>query len=403
MNKKTFFFLTLCCFINSFAQTSFIKGSYVTDKDQKVEGLIKNLDWKNNPTQFEFKSSESSKAEILKITSIKSFEIDNKVKYVKSKVNIDNSSTFVNSLSTEKAPIYTEETVFLKTLVQGDTNLYEYNSATSKLFFYQADNGIVIPLIYKKYFIDNNRVAENNEYKDQLKQVKSCNETIEKEIGVLKYTTKDLTVFFTKANSCNGGSVNYQSITESEKKNLFHVTLRPGINFSSYSVESNVMPDFYNANFDNKTSFRFGVEAEFVLPFNNNKLAVIIEPTYQYYNADKILDAATNRGVRIKYSSIELPVGLRYYMFLDKNSKIFVNALGVFDAVLGKSKLEYDNTFVTPGLKSSMNMAFGIGYKYADRYNVEFRINSKRDMLPGGTSMESKYKNFSIIFGYTLF
>ena len=40
------------------AQTKFEKGYFVDNSGQRTEVLIKNLDWKNNPTEFEFKKNE---------------------------------------------------------------------------------------------------------------------------------------------------------------------------------------------------------------------------------------------------------------------------------------------------------------------------------------------------------
>lgn len=384
-------------------QNKYEKGYFVDNKGNKNEGLIKNLDWKNNPNQFEFKTSESSKTELFKINNVSSFGIENKVKYIRSKTKIDNSSNFIGSLSSAKEPEYTEQEVFLKQVVEGNNNLYEYTSSSTKLFFYQIKGGELTPLVYKKYLIEENKVAENNEYKKQLKEVKGCSDVAGNDNIAIRYTTKELTDFFTKANSCDGGSVNYYNIETSQKKKLFHVSIKPGVNFSSYSIEHAMMPDFYNVDFGSKTGFRIGAEAEFVLPFNNNKIAIVLEPNYQYFKSEKTIDASTNRGVKVKYSSLEIPVGARYYMFLDHKSKIFLNAFCVFDAVLGGSKVEYDYTFASPSFQSSMNFAFGAGYKYADRYSVEFRAYTKRNMLPGGTGMTSGYNNLSIILGYTLF
>jgi hypothetical protein len=382
-------------------QNKYEKGYFVDNKGNKNEGLIKNMDWNSNPKEFRFKSTETSKPEILQINSTNSFGIDNKTKYIKHKVKIDNSSTQVNYLSTTKNPEYTEEVVFLKLLIEGNIKLYEYSSSNSKLFFYQIKDGDIVPLVYKKYYIDNSKIAENNEYKNQLKEISTCGDI--SETGNINYKLKDLTTFFTKINSCDGGSISYQNITESQKKNLFHITVRPGVNFSSYSVQDSFPIPYYSVDFGKKTSFRLGIEAEFVLPFNNNKLAIILEPTYQYYKAENNLETGTtNKGGKIKYSSIEVPVGVRYYMFLDNKSKIYVNALCVLDGVLKQSELKYNNTFSSPDLSSSFNFAFGIGYKYANRYSIEFRANSKRDMIDEA-DVKSNYKNVSIVFGYTLF
>lgn len=399
-------FLLLGIFdVGLFGQNKYEKGYFVDNRGNKNEGFIKNMDWKNNPTQFEFKLSESSKSKTFKINDISSFGIENKMKYIRYKVNIDNSSNFTGSLSSIKEPEYNIQEVFLKQIIEGRNNLYQYTSSNTRLFFYQVKDGALTPLIYKKYLIDDNKIAENNEYKNQLKQIKNCEDVEEKESTGTRYTAKELTAFFAKTNSCDEGqNVNYYNIIKSQNKKLFHVSVKPGINFSSYSIESDFMPSFYNVDFGNKTGFRLGLETEFILPFNNNKIAILLEPTYQYFKAEKTIDTSNNRGVKVEYSSVELPLGLRYYMFLGSKSKIFFNAFWIFDIVVGDSKIKYDNTFSDTPLESSVNFALGVGYKYADRYSIEFRGNTKRDMLPNnGVMPVSSYNNFSVIFGYTLF
>ena len=59
MKKKLFFLLTIILSLNSYSQVSFEKGYHIDNNDQKISCLIKNLDWKNNPTKFEFKLSEN--------------------------------------------------------------------------------------------------------------------------------------------------------------------------------------------------------------------------------------------------------------------------------------------------------------------------------------------------------
>jgi hypothetical protein len=59
------------------------------------------------------------------------------------------------------------------------------------------------------------------------------------------------------------------------------------MNFSSFEMVNDYYSGSGNAKFDNKISFRIGLEAEFILPFNKNKWAVFAEPTYQYYKTEK--------------------------------------------------------------------------------------------------------------------
>ena len=136
MKKKLFFLLTIILSLNSYSQVSFEKGYYIDNNDQKISCLIKNLDWKNNPTKFEFKLSENSETQKADIKSIKEFAITNATKFIRSTVKIDRSSGNVNNLNADKNPVFSEEQLFLKVLVEGKANLYEYTDSDLKRYFY---------------------------------------------------------------------------------------------------------------------------------------------------------------------------------------------------------------------------------------------------------------------------
>ena len=48
--------------MNCFAQISFEKGYFINNANQKTNCLIKNQDWKDNPTEFEYKLDENSES-----------------------------------------------------------------------------------------------------------------------------------------------------------------------------------------------------------------------------------------------------------------------------------------------------------------------------------------------------
>ena len=104
----------------------------------------------------------------------------------------------------------------------------------------------------------------------------------------------------------------------------------------------------------------------------------------------------------VDYNIIEVPVSLRYYLFLNKNSKIFINASFIF-ALNSKSSIEFkraDNSSLNSlEIATRNNLAFGIGYKLYDKYSLEVRYLSGREIL----NLNSDYRTSSIIFGYSLF
>lgn len=408
MRKYLLPFVMLAIFsVKSFGQNVFEKGYYIDNQGSKVEGLIKNMEWGRSPVQFEFKNDATSASKLKGISVVKEFEIEGKVKYVRADVEVEMSSDNLSTLSDSKDPIFTKKTVFLKALVEGKYTLYQYSYEDVRRFFYQTDSDIK-PLVYKKYSISDTQVAKNNMFIEQMQSLSDCDDINDSQILSIQYRESDLKEFFIRFNTCK--NENYKSFEKKSEKKSFHLSIRPGVNFSSLAISSNDNQSLYNTDFGNQTNFRVGVEAEFVMPFNNNKWALIIEPTYQYYNSEKeyttktILNEAVPNKTTLKYSSIEVPLGIRHYSFISAKSKVFVNASFVYDVVLGGSEITYEEYNYLPRkfkLEPNINFAFGIGYKYDNRYSLEFNYHTKRDIL--GKDIKSDYKTISLIFGYTLF
>ncbi|WP_051881877.1 porin family protein [Chryseobacterium soli] len=387
-----------------YAQITFEKGYFINNAGERTEASIKNLDWKNNPTEFEYKLDNSSDVRKENIKNIQEFGIETLERYVRKTILIDRSSDHLNRLSETRAPEFKEETLFLKYLVEGKSNLFYYESGDTRRFFYSTDDGSVKQLIYKSYAINESQIGYNEEYKKQLSESLKCG-VDSKMIKKTDYEPTDLTKIFITNNECSTGhTVLYGQAKV--KKDLFNLTIRPGVNFSK--VENN--HHYYSVNdqtkFDSKATFRIGAELEFILPFNKNKWALFAEPTYQYYKNTtevSLMDGSYN-GKKSKrsvdYKSFEIPFGIRHYFFINKQSKIFVNAAYILDFNLN-SAITYDQTEFK--IASGNNFTFGAGYKYNDKYSLEFRMGMSRDLLRNYLNFASNYRTISVILGYTLF
>lgn len=167
--KKFFLLLFLIISLYSNSQIIFEPGYYIDDDNVRVDGLIKNLDWDQNPDSFEFKLTENSVQEELSIDFVKEFGVLDKIKYERHFVNIDRASIIIGELSSVRGNQFTQENLFLKVLVDGESTLYSYKDGNVRRFFYR-ENKLkgVEPLIFKKYLDRNNNVAQNNEFKQQL-------------------------------------------------------------------------------------------------------------------------------------------------------------------------------------------------------------------------------------------
>jgi len=400
----TFLLITFLSF-NIYSQISFEKGYFIDNSGQKIDCLIKNNDWKNNPTEFEYKSSEDTDAIKISILSVKEFGIYNVLKYLRSTVNIDRSSKVLGEMSNVKEGIFKKEQLFLNVLVEGKANLFKYVDGNLVRFFYKMDDSIIDQLIFKKYKTQDKQVATNDIFRQQLLNDLRCGEVSINDFYRINYRDNQLIDFFIKYNQCSKSE--YITFNKKEKKDLFNLSIKASLNNSSLDIQS-FRRAFVNRNtdFGNKTSFKIGVEFEYILPFNKNKWSITLEPTYQKYEAEKeLLNIPTitipiDDKITVNYTSIELPLGVRHYMFLNNNSKLFINAALIFD--LSSSIFEFDRL---PDLKIKANnsLTLGFGYKYNDRYSLEFRYATSRDLLSVHSGWSADYSSTAIIFGYTLF
>lgn len=395
-----------------YSQITFEKGYYIDNYDQKIECFIKNVDWDSNPTSFEYKISEADASTSIGIQSVKEFSIQNEAKYVREKVNIDQSSEDISKLSNERKPLFVEEVVFLKVLVEGIANLYYYENQNYKRFFYNKEGSDVEQLIYKSYQVSYTTIEKNIQFKQQLWTTLKCPTIDIARVNQLEYEKKNLINFFVAYNRCNNSeSKNYEA---QEKRDAFNLSLRAHLNTTSWTIQNSVDSN-PNTDFGSKLGFGFGVEAEIILPFNKNKWSLVIEPTYQSFKSEKKYEATLGtpyeRSRSIDYKSIKVPLSLRHYFFLQNNSKIFVNASYIvdvpFDSSIESKRIDNNSNAETAyfplEISRSSNFGLGIGYKFKDKYSVEMRYHSNPNILNKHKMYSSDYNKISVMVGYSIF
>lgn len=404
--KKTALLFALLFTVILSAQIRFEKAYYIDNTDNRVEGLIKNVDWKNNPASFEYKSTADSDIKTVTVKEVKLFEIYDQSKFVSSTVDFDKSSINIRNLSESKEPEFVQRQLFLKQIVTGPANLYQYTEGNDIKFFYQKGEDEIKQLIYKPYQVETFQIGYNESYKQQLSSSLSCAAINKNQINSLTYTVKNLVDLFLKYNQC--ADPNYVVAASTKKEGKIHMAIRPRVNFSSLQLSNSVTRDLFELG--NKTSFGFGLELEYVFPFNKNKWAMIVEPTYRNYKAENVHEPYYMAGNKVysfaDYNSIEVPIGFRHYMYVDSKSKIFLNAQYVFDLSLNSSldlKRADNSVLQSMEVKASPNFAFGAGYSYNSKYGVEIRYFTSRNIARGYANMHTSYQNISFILSYTIF
>ena len=401
MKSLTVIMLLFLIVTESFGQIKYEKGYFINNENKKIECLIKNKDWKNNPSEFSYKLKDSRTPLNGDLISVKEFGIYNFCKFVGADVKIDRSINPKTTITTEKNPLWKQEKLFLKVLVDGKAKLYAYEGNNLVRYFYSMNGGKDInQLVYKEYKVDLTLV-KNTSFRQQIWKDLQFKDSYMDEVKNMNYTSDELVKYFKSYNSSFGETAT--EITPKAKKSYLNLKLAPGINFSSGSMS------FPNAlslrqktqnTYKTNPTFRAGLEAEWVFSYHKFKWAVVFEPTFQSFNSDTAPEDGS-----IKYSSVEFPVGVRYYYHLNENTRLYVNGFYIpgIAANFNSQTVYQQNTGqdIVSDIKAKGNVAIGGGIDY-NKLSLEARYYTDRTLLKDNLQ-DASYSRFSIVIGYKIF
>lgn len=394
MKTNQIFLILFLCTTISYGQRKFEKGYLIDNENHKTECFIRNYEWNRNPVECEYKLTENGEVKKADIASVKEFFILGSSKFIRADVKIDRSPA---ELSISKNPVWNQELLFLKVLIQGKASLYHYVDRNTSRFFYSVNDSPIQQLIYKEYIDERHQVVANYSFRQQLLNEVFCGGNAVNSINDIHYSLGELEKIFKDYNECVGDSF----IVYDQKINKGKINLKvtPGINYSSVSIStfSKLIP-YKKIDFDSNANFRIGLEAEYILPFYNNKLGIVCEPSYEYYNSKKIID---NSMATINYNSIQLSFGGKYYFFLNEKSKLFITGLINSVASLNfNSKVEYEYSILK--MKDDISISFGAGIDFK-KISAEFRYFSNQEILyRTKKGWASEYQKASFILGYKI-
>lgn len=393
--KSFFTFLLLLAGFASIAQINYEPGSFTLNNGTVTNCLIKNIAWKNNPVTFNYKLNESDTEKQGTIQEISSFEVSG-YEFERYTVQLERSQTTVAYLENSAKPNFKTETLFLKKLVAGAINLYVYEESNIRKYFYSTtENTLPQQLLYKKYEEDL-KVKKYKQYQYQLRTAMADANFDENTFNRLDYNLGALTKLVVKYNKQKGAVVDN---TQKHNKTKFALKVTAGAYIASLETKLEIKQNFNDDHtFSNKTIFAGGLEAEYTLPFNNNKWTVFVNPEYSVYENNELKPVSPDdnklNGWNAKFGFVTVPVGLRYYMFLNQKSRIFVNAAYVMAFKAGNATLR--NRFTEFDVTGAANFLFGAGYSYDGKYGIEFRCNTSRD-LTDVLYRSVKYNNVGVV------
>ena len=428
MKKITIAALLSCFFAQ--AQIVYEKGYFINNAGKKTDCFIENVDWRNNPTTFNYKVSENdSDKKVENIMGVSEFGIDNVSMYRRFTVNIERSQNLSTNLSNSKAPKWNSETLFLLALVAGDASLYSYVDGNVMKYFYETKNTPIEQLVYIRYITSNSAddglnsfsetIQDNNQYKQQLNNNVKCGEMNERTFLNLEYKKNSLVKHFLSYNNCKGSGaekvINYTA-NDSDRETF---SLRVVVGVSSNKLSITDPSKYYDMTTDiSQIGYRFGVDAEYILPFKKGQWSIFANPSYQKFNPTKDYTTPINSPgfssdgtpvnyhLEVNYSYVEIPVGVRRYFFVTKNVRIFANI--AYTLVFAKSggSMDFTNSNNLVNAKENIsiidqnNIALGVGCTYG-RFSAEIRYNFERQ-ISEYLLWDAGYKSLGLNLGFKI-
>ncbi|MDT0605662.1 hypothetical protein [Croceitalea rosinachiae] len=384
---------------NLFGQINFEPGYFLNNRNERTECLIKNNDWKDNPESFVYKLPGQEERLEASVKEVKEFGVIGKSVFVSVLVDIDRSSNILRLMSSKREPDNSKERLFLRRLVDGDIDLYDYEAGNLVRYFYSAKESEILPLVHKKYINQRNQVAENNQYKQQL-----LNEFGNKasDLEKLAYKKMDLVKYFIGINEEMGVIVDKNIETQKVKKGVFHFSLMGGMDYRALSFERR-NTSFPKVDYGSNIAITFGAEIEYVFPFNKNKWALFLEPSYTSYNSETTVAFDGSNDIAIaEFDSFEIVFGVRHYMFINDSVKLFLNGI-INYAITSPTSINLGPSRPSVGVSSTIGPAFGFGMDLYNKLGLEMRYQYFGNIVTStanGTS--SNFGGLSLILNYQL-
>jgi hypothetical protein len=413
-----FFFLIIH---STFGQIGYEKGYFIDNDGNKTECYIYNKEWRNNPSIIKFKIEEEGAVATKDLLSVKEFGIYDGSKFIRASVRIDRSGDIASKLKPEYKPQWTDETLFLKVLVEGKASLYYYSEELVNKYFYSVGDTSINQLVYKRFLLPDVTTLTNPSYQDEYPGANKSNIGVNrdylkqlwlnvrcpgnKQAEDVEYSTRDLCRYFLEYNECTGND--YTDYRNKSGKMPVHLKVVSALNISSLSILNAIYDtteyNSRNITFSTKPGFSIGLASELVLPFNRNKWALLFEPTFLCYKNEKIIygETMTPETATIRYKSIEFPVGVKYYCYLNRDFRLSFAALMVpTQSVDFNSYLSFgDEDKLLLNAATSFVVGAGADYK---RFSVELRYYTKTLMLDYAF-WSTNYQTFSLQMGYRIF
>ena len=257
-----------------FGQTAIYEQGFITTKERDtIQCQIAYLDWRINPEVIEAKVEGSIKQ--FTPDDILAFEIPEKVKYHSRKLRYSTNPYKVNDFIEDDTLRWKEAQVFVESLIEGSTNLYQFIDSTNKIHYViEKDNVHEVLLLFQ--YKSEGEIRTVNEFQNQLRRFFNECPRVADKAKYAKYTKKSLEKLTKSFLECMGESTEFEA---KKRKAGVHLELRAG------GWVANVKIDGEKTDASAKDNpFVGGLSLDIVLPRNHQVWSIINEISYRSYN-----------------------------------------------------------------------------------------------------------------------
>ena len=386
------------------AQIAFKPGYLITNKGVKKECLLKNAGIENSGKKYLYKYSSSDSVQWVDLKKVKEFGVYNKNRFIRSEIELDNSSNQIKHLKdTLNHQRLEKGYAFLQEVISSEhASLYSFLHEGNEYFFYKKKNSNIENLIFKKYVKQiasglESEVYYDNRYQKQLELNLPCSAKTQR----LSYSRRPLVRYFRTYIKENNGELQ----TETKKQEgKFLVKANAGVNFSSYSMEDKKKLSKHN--FSNESGLTIGLTAEYLFPFNRNKWGLFAG--VYYADITSYYTNSTNSGTNLPNSELELkdisiPFGIVHYIHFNKQFRFFLKGGVNASFYKGGKTFEIGEADKSDQLRdSAVNLIFGAGFNYG-RFQAEASYFIPRNLISLTDIYDSEFNQLNITVGFTLF
>ncbi len=339
-----------------YAQNEFEKGYFHSNQGERIECLIKNMNWLDSPKQVFYKFTDHGEVKSFDVRTVSKFQVGDGALFVRVSDDFPVTKKFESEKEIDPKPKMVSRSVFVKKLLDGEASLYEYRGENDRIFLLQVGENNPFPLLYKQYVKEStNDIHDNNAFRRQLLQNLNCD--VVANIQTVEYVRKSLISYLMSYNKCMNPESKSEILDSSTKRAGGETRFLIFGGIASYQVETDIAGR--SVDFENKIVPIIGFELESILPFNNRKWSAFLSAQYASYKAT---GNAEINSVQINVANLELNqitthVGGRHYLFLNDKTSVFFQ-LGATIDFNTNSTLNEEPGFQT-ALDEISSMAFG--------------------------------------------